>query len=119
MRRLLLILAFIAAAISGWTPVMAASLHVATMASRHAHHDMAGDPAAHSDHADHEGRDDQGGKTHGGVHPLLCSACFAVVSEIESVRPALLHEGRGVASGSPLIGGEIMPPVPPPRTFPL
>ncbi|NVP56218.1 hypothetical protein [Mycoplana rhizolycopersici] len=116
MRRLLLILAFIAAALSGWTPVMAASLHVATMVSEHAPHDTASDRAAHSEHTGHADRES---KKHGGVHPLLCSACFAVISEIDSVRPAIQHESRRFGSGSPLIGDEIMPPVPPPRALPL
>ena len=106
MNRLLLILALVAALFAGWAPAMAGSLHAAAIASGHAEH---ADQAANHDHADH------GGKRHATVHPLLCSACFALPPEAGRIAPPPARFIGAMAYIVTLVGGEVLPPDPPPR----
>lgn len=133
MKRLFLILAMLAAMVSGWTPALAATQQ-AGMSGAHAAHDAydAG-PAqqttgshGHVGHGDslradapqvgqppHE--DHRDGQKHGALHPLLCSACFAVVAESDTL-PAVGTKTSGTALPVAIFrGGEVLPPVPPPR----
>lgn len=103
-RRLFVTLAFVAALLAGWTPAMAASLHAAAVASEHA------DYRADNEHAHH------GDQKHKAVHPLLCSACFAVVAEAARIAPPLVRPTRPVAISDTLTGGYVLPLEPPPRS---
>lgn len=103
MRRLFVILAFVAALLAGWTPAMAASLHAATVANEHAGH-LAG--------GKHQ---DQGNQKHQAVHPLLCSACFAVVAEADRIAPPPAPSVHPATISDTLLGGYVLPLEPPPR----
>lgn len=99
-----MILTFVAALLAGWTPAMAASLHAAAVATEHA------------DHRTGSKHEHQGDQKHQAVHPLLCSACFAVVAEAEQIAPPLTPHARPVAISDTLAGGYVLPLEPPPRS---
>lgn len=110
MKRLFLLLALLAALFAGWVPVMAGSLHAAATASHHGGHVAHADQAASDDHADH------GGKRNATAHPLLCSACFALPAEAGHGAPPPTRFMAATHYVVTLVGGEVLPPVPPPRT---
>lgn len=128
MRRVFFLLAILAAAVSGWTPVMAASMQLSAQASR-------GMAAAHASATDHRQdgdgpqhrhmnalRDDArqqsgqpGDQTHGSLHPLLCSACFALAAESPHFPTIEAITAEMIVPGVAFSGGNVLPPVPPPR----
>lgn len=128
MRRLFLLLAMLAAMVSGWTPALAATQQ-AGMAVLHAAHGPVPPAAGH--HRDGHHRDGQsadaqqaaqspGGEHpdtqgHGAQHPLLCSACFAVVAESEAPPAPFAKADATLLPVTIFFGGEVLPPVPPPR----
>ncbi len=131
MRRLFLLLAMLAAMVSGWTPALAATQQ-AGMAGMHAAHGPAPRAAGHHGdgryrghgddrHADAEqatqspGGEHPDGQRHAAQHPLLCSACFAVVAESEALPSTFAKAGATALPVSIFCGGEVLPPVPPPR----
>jgi hypothetical protein len=106
MRQVLFVLAILGAMISGWVPVVAATLHAAPQAGMHAMPPMAGDDGAAAGH-----------KGKAAAHPVACSACFA----IEAERPAPLYRrpdisGRVPAATPRLAGLGPFPLDPPPRS---
>ena len=136
MKRLFLILAMLAAMVSGWTPALAATQQ-AGMAAAHGAHDTQGSQvpgiaqhaggahgdgghgdglrtdaqqASHPAHGEH--RD---GQKHGALHPLLCSACFAVVAGGVALPVTGAEAGTTALPVAIFHGGEVLPPVPPPR----
>ncbi|MCV3735377.1 hypothetical protein OCK02_04105 (plasmid) [Rhizobium sp. TRM96647] len=136
MKRLFLILAMLAAMVSGWTPALAATQQ-AGMAAAHGAHDTQGSQvpgiAQHigSVHGDGDHGDDlradagqashpahgehRDGQKHGALHPLLCSACFAVVAGGVALPVTGAEAGATALPVAIFHGGEVLPPVPPPR----
>lgn len=110
MRRLFLILAFLGALVAGWTPLMASSMHAAASPAGHAGHAV----TLQDDHTGHE-KHKQDNQKHGRVHPLLCSACFAVVAEGLSVSPSRSPFALPLPSVATMTGGIVRPLAPPPR----
>ena len=105
MRQVLFLFAILGALFSGWLPVMAATLSVGQPAGMHAMHDMTGKGGG-----DH-------GKTKPMVHPVACSACFAI--EAERIEPAgrlLVLSERTPALPPALAGLALRPLDPPPRS---
>ena len=105
MRQVLFALAIFGALFSGWLPAMEATMQIAPPADVHDMHDMSA-------------RDDGGahGKTRPMVHPVGCSACFAI--EAERLAPAgrvLIALERTPATVSALAGLVLRPLDPPPR----
>ena len=106
MRQVLFVLAILGAMISGWVPVVAATLHAAPQAGTHAMHPMAGDDGAAP-----------GPKGKAAAHPVACAAWCA----IEAERPAPLYRrldssGRVPAATPRLAGLGPFPLDPPPRS---
>ena len=106
MRQVLFVLAILGAMLSGWVPVIAATVHAAPQADVHAMHRMAGNDGATT-----------GDKGKAAAHPVACSACFA----IEAERPAPLYRRLDISSRVPaatprLVGLGPSPLDPPPRS---
>ncbi|HUH49389.1 MAG TPA: hypothetical protein VLZ56_05980 [Mycoplana sp.] len=97
-------LTFVAALLAGWTPAMAASLHAAAVATEHADHRVGNE---HEHHGDQKRQ---------AIHPLLCSACFAVVAEAEQIALLPAPLAHPVAISDTLTGGYVLPLEPPPRS---
>ncbi|MEW9616421.1 hypothetical protein AB3G45_21625 [Shinella sp. S4-D37] len=106
MRQFLFVLAILGAVLSGWVPAIAATQHAA-QTGMHAGHPVAG--AAH-------GKAEQD-RTNPAVHPMACSACFA----IETAGPQPLQSRIGLshrftAAVRQLAGLALRPLDPPPRS---
>lgn len=106
MRQILFVLAILGAVLSGWVPVIAATQHAA-QTGMHAGHPVAG--ATHGK-AKHD-------RTNPAVHPMACSACFA----IEAAGPQPLKNRIGMphrftAAVPQLAGLALQPLDPPPRS---
>ncbi len=105
MRQILFVFAILGAVLSGWVPVIAATLNAGQTAGMHAMHQMAGEDGG-SEH----------GKAKPAAHPLACSACFAIeAARLEPMNRTLDISGR-VSAATPQLAGLALPPLdPPPR----
>ena len=105
-------LAIFGALLSGWLPAMAATMHVAQPAGMHAMHET----------ATHETTGKDAGGEHGkgqkpAVHPVACSACFAIEAErLEPAGRVAVRSERSPAIVSALAGLQLRPLDPPPRS---
>ena len=106
MRQVLFVLAILGAVLSGWVPAVAAAMTAAQPAGLHAMHAMTGEDGG-SEH----------GKSKQVLHPVACSACFAIEAQRpEPLGRSLDISSRVVATTPPLSGLALRPLDPPPRS---
>jgi hypothetical protein len=107
MRHILLVLAIVGAALSGWVPAVAATLDAGHAAGMHAMHRMP---------VEDDGSEHDKAKTPA-AHPIACSACFATQAEWPEPMSRPSDVSGHVATVVARLAGLAVPPLdPPPRS---
>ncbi|WP_438749943.1 hypothetical protein [Pararhizobium sp. O133] len=122
MRHALVILAVFCALISGWTPALAQVQDLGGMNMNGAMHHGSAVHAIPATSADVHCPPESKACAHHPkmVHPLLCAACFAVLTDASGLERDAIDAGTVLpALQKPLLATSIKPRFPPPKAFVL